>query len=34
MRQGFPGLALMVHETLKWHPHSGHLFSFRGRQGA
>ncbi|WP_411970897.1 hypothetical protein [Mesorhizobium sp. BR1-1-13] len=24
----------MVHETLKWHPHSGHLFSFRGRQGA
>jgi len=33
MRKGFPGLALMVQETLKHDPHSGHLFCFRGRQG-
>ncbi|MER9870863.1 IS66 family insertion sequence element accessory protein TnpB [Mesorhizobium sp. M0136] len=33
MRKGFPGLALMVQETLKRDPHSGHLFCFRGRQG-
>ena len=26
MRKGFPGLALMVQETLKRDPHSGHLF--------
>ncbi|MER8716396.1 IS66 family insertion sequence element accessory protein TnpB, partial [Mesorhizobium sp. M1295] len=33
MRKGFPGLSLMVQETLKRDPHSGHLFCFRGRQG-
>ncbi|CAH2399508.1 IS66 family insertion sequence element accessory protein TnpB [Mesorhizobium escarrei] len=33
MRKGFPGLALMVQETLKRDPHSGHLFCFRGRRG-
>jgi transposase len=25
-----PGLSLMVQETLKHDPHSGHLFWFRG----
>lgn len=30
MRRGFPGLALLVQETLKADPHSGHLFVFRG----
>ena len=33
MRKGFDGLALMVQETLKHDPHSGHLFVFRGRRG-
>ncbi|WP_027162736.1 IS66 family insertion sequence element accessory protein TnpB [Mesorhizobium sp. WSM1293] len=33
MRKGFPGLALMVQDTLKRDPHAGHLFCFRGRQG-
>src|SRR5438552_11611256 len=33
MRRGFDGLALMVQETLKCDPHSGHLFVFRGRRG-
>jgi len=33
MRKGFDGLALMVQETLKRDPHSGHLFVFRGRRG-
>ena len=33
MRRGFPGLALLVQETLKHDPHSGHLFVFRGRRG-
>jgi transposase len=33
MRRGFDGLALMVQETLKHDPHSGHLFVFRGRRG-
>lgn len=33
MRRGFPGLALLVQETLKTDPHSGHLFVFRGKRG-
>jgi transposase len=33
MRKGFPGLALVVQETLKRDPHSGHLFVFHGRSG-
>ena len=33
MRKGFPGLSLMVQETLKHDPMSGHLFVFRGRRG-
>ncbi len=33
MRRGFPGLALLVQETLKADPHCGHLFVFRGRRG-
>lgn len=33
MRKGFPGLSLMVQETLKRDPHSGHLSCFRGWQG-
>ena len=28
MRKGFDGLALIVQETLKRDPHSGHLFVF------
>ncbi|MGV2184038.1 IS66 family insertion sequence element accessory protein TnpB [Rhizobium rhizogenes] len=31
MRKGFPGLSLMVQETLKRDPMCGHLFVFRGR---
>jgi transposase len=33
MRRGFPGLPLMVQETLKRDPMCGHLFVFRGRGG-
>ncbi len=33
MRRGFPGLALLVQETLKSDPHGGHLFVFRGKRG-
>ena len=33
MRKGFDGLALLVQETLRHDPHSGHLFVFRGRRG-
>jgi transposase len=33
MRKGFPGLSLLVQETLKKDPHAGHLFVFRGRRG-
>ncbi len=33
MRKGFPGLSLLVQETLKRDPHGGHLFVFRGRRG-
>jgi transposase len=32
MRKGFPGLALVVQESLKRDPHNGHLFVFRGRR--
>ena len=31
MRKGFPGLSLMVQETLKRDPMCGHLFVFRNR---
>ena len=33
MRRGFPGLALLVQETLQADPHGGHLFVFRGKRG-
>jgi len=33
MRKGFNGLALLVQETLRLDPYSGHLFVFRGRRG-
>jgi len=33
MRKGFPGLSLLVQETLKRNPNSGHIFCFRGRRG-
>ena len=33
MRKGFGGLALLVQQTLKREPHSGHLFVLRGRSG-
>ncbi len=33
MRKGFDGLALLVQETLRCDPHSGHLFVFRGKRG-
>jgi transposase len=33
MRKGFPGLALVVQETLKRDPFDGDLFIFRGRRG-
>lgn len=33
MRKGFPGLSLVVQETLKRDPYNGHLFVFRGRRG-
>ncbi len=33
MRKGFPGLALVVQETLKRDPFDGNLFIFRGRRG-
>lgn len=33
MRRGFPGLALLVQETLKADPFAGHLFVFRGKRG-
>jgi transposase len=34
MRKGFDGLALLVQETLRRDPHTGHLFVFRGRRGS
>lgn len=33
MRKGFFSLSLIIQETLKRDPHSGHLFVFRGRRG-
>ena len=33
MRKGFDGLALIVQETLRRDPHSGHLFVFRDCRG-
>jgi len=33
MRKGFDGLALLVQQTLKRDPHSGHVFVFRGKRG-
>lgn len=33
MRKGFPGLTLLVRETMKKDPHAGHLFVFRGGRG-
>jgi integrase len=33
MRKGYQSLALLVQETLKYDPHNGHLFVFRGRRG-
>jgi transposase len=33
MRRGFPGLALLVQETLRVDPFAGHLFVFRGKRG-
>ncbi len=33
LRRGFDGLALVVQETLRRDPHSGHLFVFRGKRG-
>jgi transposase len=32
-RKGFDVLALLIQETLKRDPHSGHLFVFRGSRG-
>lgn len=32
MRRDFDGLALLVQETLRRDPHSGHLFVFRGKR--
>ena len=33
MRKGFDGLSLLVQETLRLDPFSGHLFVFRGKRG-
>lgn len=33
MRKGMLGLALLVQEHLKWDPHAGDLYVFRGRGG-
>ena len=32
MRKGLDGLAMLVQETLKQDPFSGHLFAFRGKK--
>ena len=33
MRKGYASLSVLVQETLKYDPHGGHLFVFRGRRG-
>jgi len=33
MRKGFDGLSMLVQDTLKLDPFSGHLFIFRGKRG-
>jgi transposase len=32
MRKGMDGLAMLVQDTLKKDPFSGHLFAFRGKK--
>src|ERR1700680_3121120 len=34
MRKGMDGLAMLVQETLKKDPFSGHLFAFRGKKAS
>ena len=34
MRKGMDGLAMLVQETLKKDPFSGHLFAFRGKRAS
>lgn len=34
MRKGLDGLAMLVQQTLKQDPFSGHLFAFRGKKAA
>jgi transposase len=34
MRKGMDGLAILVQETLKKDPFSGHLFAFRGKKAS
>jgi hypothetical protein len=34
MRKGLDGLAMLVQETLKQDPFSGHLFAFRGKKAS
>ncbi len=34
MRKGLDGLAVLVQQTLKQDPFSGHLFAFRGRKAS
>ena len=34
MRKGVDGLAMLVQQTLKQDPSSGHLFAFRGKKAS
>jgi transposase len=34
MRKGMDGLAMLVHDTLKKDPFSGHLFAFHGKKAS
>jgi transposase len=34
MQRGFDGRPLLVQETLRRDPHSGHLLVFRGKRGS